>query len=158
MAFSHRTQGLSADERSALVERNSGKGFSSPPGLKPLEAANLPGFPPGYAFGGEGKPSTDEQFNLRNAIRELLQQDTEISEDMLWKRLKRDCKLQIPAIGKDKMISELTEVRLEMLSEETVHDDESTASESQELTDPEQVLLCVQMRLLVASIFLQTVL
>ena len=50
VAFSHRTQGLSADERSALVERNSGKGFSSPPGPKPLEAANLPGFSPGYAL------------------------------------------------------------------------------------------------------------
>ena len=110
-----------------------------PPSSEKLPGiAHSPVFPAGYLSGSEGVQSAEEEFNLRSAIMDHLQENPEISEDILWKRLKKRCKLHSPAINKERLLSELTEVRLEMLSEQTVSEDDSTTSEGDGLSDGDE--------------------
>ena len=56
-------------------------------------------------------------WSLRSTLRRILLEDSESSDVTIWKRVKKDCKQSDPPIDKERMISELTEVRLELMAE-----------------------------------------
>ena len=160
MTTNKRVDALNTVQRNGLMPPSNSKdsSFASPPSFTEQKEGVGRGVAHAGHHGSEGHRSQDQEvehqaendelntpaltetnpWSLRSTLRRILLEDPESSDVTIWKRVKKNCKQSDPPIDKERMISELTEVRLELMAEnQPAQEYEDTISEI-DLTESEE--------------------